>query len=83
MSQQECLIVALSEYVTGSTKTVLIAQDRKFNFFTQTKLNECTIKFHCHSLPEWSGLLLLAAFSEHSGEPYEWSGVLMEPWPTR
>ena len=24
-------------YVTGSTKTVLIAQDRKFDFFTQTQ----------------------------------------------
>ena len=40
-------------YVTGSTKTVLIAQDRKFDFFhTNTKLNQWTIKFHCHSRPE-------------------------------
>ena len=36
--------------VTGSMKTVLIAQDRKLDFFhTNAKLDECTIKFHCHS----------------------------------
>ena len=27
----------LNVFVTGSTKTVLIAQDRKFDFFTQTQ----------------------------------------------
>ena len=26
---------------------------------------------------------LLSAFFKQSGEPYEWSGVLIEPWPTR
>ena len=51
--------------VTGSVKTGLIAQDSKLDFFAQirTKLYECTIKFHCHSLLEESGLLLLTAFS--------------------
>ena len=40
-------------YVTGSAKTSLFTQDRKFDFFhTNTKLNECTIKFHFHSRPE-------------------------------
>ena len=27
-------------------------------------------------------MVLLAAFFRPSGEPCEWSGVLMEPWPT-
>ena len=38
--------------VTGSTKTVLIAQDRKFDFFTQTQslmnaLSSFTIIIYC------------------------------------
>ena len=32
-----CNVVNHSSFVTGSTKTVLIAQDRKFDFFTQTQ----------------------------------------------
>jgi len=30
-----------------------------------------------------SVLPLLAAFPKATGEPYEWSGALMEAWPTR
>jgi len=59
--------------VTESVKTSLIAHDSKFDLssYVNTKLHEYTIKFHCQNHPVLSGLLLLAAFSKLSGEPYE------------
>ena len=50
---------------------------------TQSIIDECTVKFHCQNHTGLSGLFLLAAFSKLSGEPYEQSGTLIEPWPTR
>ena len=49
-------------------------------FRTNTKLHECTIRFQCQTWPVITGLLLLAAFSWPSGDPYEQSGVFMAPW---
>ena len=49
-------------------------------FHTSTKLHECTVRFQCQTLPVITGLLLLAAFSWPSGDPYEQSGVFMVPW---
>ena len=53
-------------------------------FFTHckycTKLHECTIRFQCQIWPVITGLLLLAAYSWPSGDPYEQSGVFMVPW---
>ena len=71
-------------FVTGSTKTVLIPQDRKFDFFSQTQslmnvLSSFTATVDQSKVVCFCWLLFL----KHSGEPYEWSGVLMEPWPTR
>jgi len=37
-----------------------------------------TIKFHCQNEVVFGGLLLLAAFSQPIGNPYEWSGSIME-----
>jgi len=66
-------------YVTGSAKTGLIAHDRKFSFFaTNTKAHQYTIKFHCQNEEVLGGLLLLATSSQPIGNPYEWSGSIME-----
>jgi len=43
--------------------------------------NAIHIKFPYQSYPDFCGLLLLAAFPKHTGEPYKQSGVQMEPWP--
>ena len=53
-------------------KTGLIAHDRKFNFFaTNTKIHQYTIKFVYQNEEVMAGLLLLAAFLRHIGDPYE------------
>ena len=36
--------------------------------------------FHCQNEVILGGLLLLAAFSQPIGDPYEWSGSIMELW---
>ena len=59
-------------------KTGLIAHKRKFNFLSQTKTHQYTIKFHCQNEVVLGGLLLLAAFSQPIGDPYKWSGSIME-----
>jgi len=51
-------------------------------FSTNTKLLEHTTKLHNQTHPGLSGLPLLAAFPKPTGKPYEWSGTLMETWPT-
>ena len=37
--------------------------------------------FHIENKLHFSGLLLLAAFLKHSGNPYKWSVVQTEGWP--
>jgi len=46
-------------------------------FLPQTRY---TIKFHCQNEVVLVGLFLLAAFSQPIGDPYEWSGSLIELW---
>ena len=45
-----------------------------------TKTHQYTIKFHCQNEEVLGGLLLLAASSQPIGDPYEWSGFIMELW---
>jgi len=66
--------------VIRSDKKGLIAHNQFFH--TNTKLNECTIRFHCQTWPVITGLLLLAAYSWPSVDPYEQPGVFMVPWET-
>ena len=66
--------------MTRSDKKGLIAHNRKSNFFTQIQSYTCTIRFQCQTWPVITGLLLLAAYSWPSGDPYEQSGVFMAPW---
>jgi len=49
-------------------------------FHTNTKLHECTIRFQCQTWPVKAGLLLLAAYSWPSDDPYQQSGVFMALW---
>ena len=66
--------------VTGSAKTGLITHDRKFNFGTNTKIYQYTIKFLYQNDSALSGLALLAAFYQPTGNPYEQSWSFMELW---
>ena len=52
-------------------------------FFTQIQsyLN-ALFTFQCQTWPVITGLLLLAAFSWPSGDPYKQSGEFMAPWET-
>ena len=47
-------------------------------FCLNTKTHKYTIKFRCQNVVVLGGLLLLAAFSQPIGNPYEWSGSIME-----
>ena len=51
-------------------------------FGTDTKIHQYTIKFHYKNEAALSGLVLLAAFSQPTGDLYEWSWSLMEFWWT-
>jgi len=65
-------------------KANLIAHERKLKFLAQThaKIHQYTIKFHYQNEAAMSGLVLLAAFSQHTGDPYKQSWSLMELWWT-
>jgi len=55
---------------TGSAKIDLIAHDRKFKFFgTNTKIHQYTIKFLYQNEAALGGMVLLAAFSQPTGDP--------------
>jgi len=61
-------------------KPVLSPMTGSSIFATNTKIHQYTIKFHCQNEVVLGGLLLLAAFLQPIGDPYEWSGSLMEFW---
>ena len=50
------------------------------DWITNTKTHQYTIKFHWQNEVTLGGLLLPAAFSQPIGDPYEWSGPIMELW---
>ena len=67
--------------LTGSAKTGLIAHDRKFNLLSQTQRYINTLSnFTAKMKKFWVVCNLLAAFSQPIGDPYEWSGSIMELW---
>ena len=49
-------------------------------FLSQAQTHQCTIKFHCQNEEVLGGLLLLVAFSQPIGDPYKWSGSIVELW---
>jgi len=73
----KCLCKCL--FVTRSDKRGLIAHYRRSNFFTQIQsyMNALLV---FSARPVITGLLLLAAYSWLSGDPYKQSGVFMVPW---
>ena len=66
--------------MTRSDKRDLSPMTGNAIFHTNTKLHEFTIRFQCQTWPVITGLLLLAAFSWPSGNPYKQFGVFMAPW---
>ena len=53
----------------------------KFNFLPQTEIHiNALSSFTANIEVALSGLLLLAAFSQPIGDPYEWPGFIMELW---
>ena len=69
----------MASYVTGSAKTSLIAQDRKFDCFTQTQS-------FMNALSNFNVIVdrsKVVCFCCLLFQAHEWSGVLMEPWLIR
>jgi len=66
--------------VTGSVKPVLSPMTGSLIFCLKHKDTSIHYQVYCQNEEVLGGLLLLAAFSQPIGDPYERSGSIMELW---